>query len=193
MKKALVCLLAVALLAFACAAIAEEETVTITVMDANENVLNEVEVPKGTVVTAEDLGVSREGYVLEGIYVTPAMLRAYDNSPIEADTPLFVAFQSAQVDERPWMLAGSFRGYPDNAWGKVWPQDDYLLQPVEGEFNTFARTMNSKSPLSARGMPGAKPTAWTAATSCPPSISPAARTPLTPAPTSRSCRTASTA
>ena len=76
MKKALVCLLAVALLAFACAAIAEEETVTITVMDANENVLNEVEVPKGTVVTAEDLGVSREGYVLEGIYVTPAMLRA---------------------------------------------------------------------------------------------------------------------
>lgn len=142
MKKALVCLLAVALLAFACAAIAEEETVTITVMDANENVLNEVEVPKGTVVTAEDLGVSREGYVLEGIYVTPAMLRAYDNSPIEADTPLFVAFQSAQVDERPWMLAGSLRGYPDNAWGKVWPQDDYLFQPVEGEFNTFAIEVN---------------------------------------------------
>jgi len=41
------------------------------------------------------------------------------------------------ADERPWVLAGGFRCYPQNAWGKIWPQDDFLLQPVEGEFNTF--------------------------------------------------------
>ena len=26
--------------------------------------------------------------------------------------------------------------------GHAWPQDDYLLQPVEGEFNTFAIEIN---------------------------------------------------
>ena len=76
--------------------------------------------------------------MLQGVYVTPALLRAYDGKPIQKDTTLFVAWQSAMVDERPWMLAGSLTGYPDNAWGKVWPQDNYRLQPVEGQFNTFS-------------------------------------------------------
>ena len=40
------------------------------------------------------------------------------------------------------MLAGSLAGYPENAWGKIWPQDDYLLQPMEGEFNTFYIDVN---------------------------------------------------
>ena len=40
------------------------------------------------------------------------------------------------------MLAGSLAGYPDNAWGKIWPQNDYLLQPMEGEFNTFYIDVN---------------------------------------------------
>ena len=136
MKKILVCLLAAALL-LAGAAFAEE-TVTITVMDASENVLNEVTADKGTVITEELLGVSREGYVLAGIYVTPAMLREYDGQPIERDMTLFVAWTSAQADERPWMLAGGLRGYPENAWGRIWPQDGFLLQPVDGKFNTFA-------------------------------------------------------
>lgn len=136
MKKVLVCLLA-AMLLLPCTALAEE-TVLVTVMDANENVLGEVTVAKGTVITEDLLGVSKEGYVLEGIYVTPAMLRAYDGQPIEKDTSLFVAWTSAQADERPWMLAGSLTCYPENAWGKIWPQDDFLLKPVEGEFNTFA-------------------------------------------------------
>ena len=136
MKKTLVCLLA-AMLLLTMAAFAEE-SVTVTVMDASENVLNEVTVAKGTVITEELLGVAKEGYVLAGIYVTPAMLREYDGQPIDKDTSLFVAWVSAQEDERPWVLAGSFRCYPENAWGKVWPQDDFLLLPVEGAFNTFA-------------------------------------------------------
>ena len=40
------------------------------------------------------------------------------------------------------MLAGSLAGYPDNGWGMAWPQDDFLLQPVEGEFNVFAIEVN---------------------------------------------------
>ena len=59
-----------------------------------------------------------------------------------ADTSVFVAWQSSVVDERAWMLAGSLAGYPDNGWGMAWPQDDFLLQPVEGEFNVFAIEVN---------------------------------------------------
>ena len=138
MKKTLVSLLLALVMVLSCIAFAEDNTVTITVMDDQQNVLAEFDVPSGTVINEENIGVSKEGYVLAGIYVTPAMLRLYDGKPIEKDTSLFVAFKSAKVDERPWMLAGSLVNYPDNAWGKVWPQDDYLLEPVEGEFNTFA-------------------------------------------------------
>lgn len=136
MKKTLVCLLTAIVLLLSCAAFAEE-TVKITVMDSGENVLNELSVNKGSVVTIEDLGVEKEGYVIEGIYLTPAMRRPYEGTPIDSDTALFVAFKSAAKDERPWMLAGSFVCYPENNWGKLWPQDDFLLKPVEGEQNTF--------------------------------------------------------
>ena len=136
MKRVLVWLLA-ALLLLNGAALAAE-TVTVTVMDANENVLNEVTVEKGTVITEELLDITKEGYVLAGIYVTPAMLREYDGQPVDKDLSLFVAWTSAQADARPWVLAGGLRCYPENAWGKVWPQDDFLLKPVEGAFNTFA-------------------------------------------------------
>lgn len=68
---------------------------------------------------------------------------AFDpTAPITEDTAVFVAWQSSIVDERAWMLAGSLQGYPDNNWGKKWPQDDYLLKPVDGEFNTFAIDVN---------------------------------------------------
>lgn len=131
------------LLALTCLAAAEAVQVTVTVYDSDGlTVLNEVKVAKGTVLTEDMLGVAKEGYTLSGVFVTPALLRAYDGRPIENDTSLFVAWQSAKVDERPWMLAGSLAGYPANNWGHAWPQDDFRLQPVEGEFNTFAIELN---------------------------------------------------
>lgn len=140
MKKTLVCLLVAFALLISCCAMAED-TVTVTVYDSDGvTVLNELDIVKGTAVT--DLGIEKEGYVLQGIYVTPALLRQYNGAAIEEDTSLFVAWKSAKVDERPWMLAGSLTGYPDNAWGKAWPQDDYLLQKVENEVNTFAIELN---------------------------------------------------
>ncbi len=104
-------------------------------------VLQEVEVADGSTVTIPEL--TKEGYIVEGYYATPALLISFDSSaPITGDTAVIVAWQSSVVDERPWMLAGSLAGYPDNAWGKIWPQDDYRLQKVEGEFNTFAIEVN---------------------------------------------------
>ena len=104
-------------------------------------VLKEVEVADGEAVTMPEL--TKEGYMIEGYYATPALLVEFDaTQPITEDTSVFVAWQSSVVDERPWMLAGSLSGYPDNNWGKKWPQDDYLLQPMEGEFNTFYIDVN---------------------------------------------------
>jgi len=142
MKTRFFALVLALLLALACTALAEDQ-VTVTVFDSDGlTVLNEIKVEKGKSLTEEDLGVSKEGYTLSGVFVTPALLRAYDGRAIEADTSLFVAWQSANEDTRAWMLAGSLAGYPENNWGHAWPQDDYLLQPVEGEFNTFAIEVN---------------------------------------------------
>ena len=106
-----------------------------------KTVLQEVEVADGETVSAPEL--SKEGYIIEGFYATPALMVEFDfTAAIKEDTSVFVAWQSSIVDERPWMLAGSLAGYPDNAWGKAWPQDDYLLQPLEGEFNTFYIDVN---------------------------------------------------
>ena len=104
-------------------------------------VLQEVEVADGEPVAMPEL--TKEGYIIEGYYATPALKVEFDvTQPITEDTAIFVAWQSSVVDERPWMLAGSLAGYPDNAWGKIWPQNDYLLQPMEGEFNTFYIDVN---------------------------------------------------
>ena len=104
-------------------------------------VLQEVEVADGEAVAVPEL--TKEGYIIEGYYATPALKVEFDTTqPITEDTAIFVAWQSSIVDERPWMLAGSLAGYPDNAWGKAWPQDDYLLQPLEGAFNTFYIDVN---------------------------------------------------
>lgn len=104
-------------------------------------VLQEVEAADGQAVTMPEL--KKEGYIIEGYYATPALLIPFDTTaPITGDTAVFVAWQSSVEDNRPWMLAGALRGYPENAWGKAWPQDDYLLQKVEGEFNTFAIEVN---------------------------------------------------
>ncbi len=142
MKKTLACLLMALVLVLSCCAMAETaETVKVEIRDSDGvTVLNELNVAKGTVLT--DFGVTKEGYVLQGIYVTPALMREYAGTPIEEDTVLFVAWKSAKEDARPWMLAGSLAGYPDNAWGKVWPQDAYLLKPVENAFNTFSIEVN---------------------------------------------------
>ena len=106
-----------------------------------KTVLQEVEVENGETVSAPEL--TKDGYIIEGYYATPALKVEFDfTQPIGKDTSVFVAWQSSVVDERPWMLAGSLAGYPDNAWGKIWPQDDYLLQPLEGEFNTFYIDVN---------------------------------------------------
>ena len=131
------------LLALTCCAALAEDQVTVKVYDSDGlTLLKELKVNKGATLTQEDLGLSREGYTLSGVFVTPALLRAYDGRAIEADTSLFVAWQSAKEDTRPWMLAGALTGYPANNWGHAWPQDDFLLQPVEGEFNTFAIEVN---------------------------------------------------
>lgn len=104
-------------------------------------VLTEVAVADGEAVTVPEL--TKDGYIIEGYYATPALMVEFDFAqPIKENTSVFVAWQSSVVDERPWMLAGSLAGYPDNAWGKIWPQDDYLLQPLEGEFNTFYIDVN---------------------------------------------------
>ncbi len=106
-----------------------------------KTVLKEVEVSDGQAVAMPEL--TKEGYLVEGYYATPALLIPFDPAaPITADTAVIVAWQSSVEDNRPWMLAGSLAGYPDNAWGKVWPQDDYRLKPMEGEFNTFYIDVN---------------------------------------------------
>lgn len=106
-----------------------------------KTVLSEVEVENGNTVTVPEL--TKDGYLIQGYYATPALKVEFDaTQPITEDTSVFVAWQSSVVDQRPWMLAGSLAGYPDNNWGKKWPQDDYLLQPMEGEFNTFYIDVN---------------------------------------------------
>ena len=75
MKKALSILLALVLCLCCCAALAEGEKVKITIVDSDGvTVLNEFEIAKGEAVT--DIGYVKEGYVLQGVYVTPALLRA---------------------------------------------------------------------------------------------------------------------
>ena len=104
-------------------------------------VLKEVEAEDGKPVDMPEL--EKEGYVIEGYYATPALMVPFDiTAPITEDTAVFVAWQSSVEDNRPWMLAGALRGYADNAWGKIWPQDDYLLEKVDGEFNTFQIEVN---------------------------------------------------
>lgn len=104
-------------------------------------VIEEVEVESGKTVAEPKL--TKDGYIVEGYYATPALKVEFDFAkPVTEDTAVFVAWQSSVADERPWMLAGSLAGYPDNAWGKVWPQDNYLLKPMEGEFNTFYIDVN---------------------------------------------------
>ena len=104
-------------------------------------VLQEVEVANGETVTAPEL--TKDGYIIEGYYATPALMVEFDfTQAITEDTAVFVAWQSSVVDERPWMLAGSFKDYPENAWGKIWPQDEWLLKPVEDQFNTYEITLN---------------------------------------------------
>ena len=109
----------------------------VTYMDSDGvTVLKETPVAEGS--TIGDPALEKDGYMIDGYYATPALLRPFEmDKPITEDTTVFVAWKSAKVDERPWIIAGSFRAYPENAWGKVWPQDDFLLQKVDGEFNTY--------------------------------------------------------
>ena len=149
MKKlrTLLCLALALVMVFALAACGEGGETTsggfkVTFYDSDgTTVLAEVDVEDGGTVAEPEL--TKEGYVIEGYYATPALAIPFDMSaPITADTSVFVAWQSSVVDERAWMLAGSLAGYPDNGWGMAWPQDDFLLQPVEGEFNVFAIEVN---------------------------------------------------
>ncbi len=104
-------------------------------------VLAEVQVEDGKTVEMPEL--SKEGYIIEGYYATPALMVEFDpTQAIGKDTAVFVAWQSSVEDNRPWMLAGSLAGYPDNAWGKAWPQDEYLLKKSDNEFNTFSIEVN---------------------------------------------------
>lgn len=148
MKKTITSMLLVCLLVLTmvlvCACTNEPETAIwkVTFYDSDgKTVLQEVQVEDGQAPIVPEL--SKDGYMVEGYYATPALKVAYDTAaPVKEDTSVFVAWKSSVVDTRPWMLAGSLAGYPDNAWGKIWPQDDYLLQPMEGEFNTFYIDVN---------------------------------------------------
>ncbi len=126
----------------AAAATPEPAGFTVTFFDSDGvTVLAEVPAADGETVTMPDL--TREGYAIQGYYATPALLVPFDPAmPITEDTAVFVAWQSTVEDTRAWMLAGAFRFYPDNQWGKAWPQDDYLLNKVDGEFNTFSIDVN---------------------------------------------------
>ena len=110
---------------------------TVTFYDSDgKTVLAEVPTVEGKAVELPEL--TRDGYSVFGYYATPALLIPYDvTAPVTEETAVFVAWRSTVVDERPWMIAGSLAAHPENNWGKVWPQDDFLFQPVEGEFNTF--------------------------------------------------------
>ncbi len=134
--------LVLAILLIATAFAGEAPTWKVTFYEADAaTVLAEVQVADGTTVAVPEL--TKENYMVEGYYATPALRIPFDfEKPIVEDTAVFVAWESSVKDERPWMLAGSFRYYPDNAWGKIWPQDAYRLQPVEGEFNTFFIDVN---------------------------------------------------
>lgn len=149
MKKLriLLCLALAAVLCLglaACGETAEEPSggYKVTFYDSDGvTVLAEATAEEGQPVA--DPGLTKEGYVIQGYYSTPALLIPYDMSaPVTADTSVFVAWQSSVVDERAWMFAGSLAGYPENNWGHAWPQDDFLMQPVEGEFNTFTIELN---------------------------------------------------
>ncbi len=115
---------------------------TVKFFDADGvTVLKEVKVADGSTVEMPEL--TREGYQIEGFYATPSLLIKFDTEKkITEDTSVFVAWQSSKVDERPWMIAGSLRYYPENNWGKVWPQDDFRLTKSETEFNTFTIEVN---------------------------------------------------
>ncbi len=103
--------------------------------------LHSVKVKDGQLVEQPQL--TRENYIIDGFYATPAMKIPFDFSkPITQDTIVIVAWKSGVEDTRPWMLAGALAGYPENAWGKIWPQDDFLLKPLEGAFNTFYIDVN---------------------------------------------------
>lgn len=149
MKKlrTLLCLALALIMVFALAACGDGGEVSssgfkVTFYDSDgTTVLAEVTAEEGQPVAEPEL--SKEGYVIEGYYATPALLIPYDMSaPVTADTSVFVAWQSSVADERAWMFAGSLAGYPENNWGHAWPQDDFIMQPVEGEFNTFAIELN---------------------------------------------------
>lgn len=119
---------------------AEEHTVLFYDSDG-VTVLKEVKVKDGE--TVADPGLTKDGYELAGYFATPALQIQYDFSrKIINDVSIFVSWESAVTDERPWMLAGSLAGYPANLWGKAWPQDDFLLAPMDGEKNTFYIDVN---------------------------------------------------
>lgn len=131
------------MLLMTCAAFASDaQQWKITIYDSDaETILAETTAEDGKAATLPEL--AKDSYTLSGLFVTPALLRPFDpETPITQDISLFAAWESAKVDDRPWMIAGSLAGYPENNWGKVWPQDDFLLTAVEDEANTFTITLN---------------------------------------------------
>ena len=119
--------MAVVLAAAFCACESGTPKVTVTFYESDGvTAIKQVEVKSGKTIEQPEL--TKEGYDIQGFYATPALLVPFDfTQAITEDTSVFVAWKSNKVDERPWMLAGSLRGYPENSWGRIWPQDDFLL------------------------------------------------------------------
>lgn len=137
------CLVMAVVLAVAfCACESGTPKVTVTFYESDGvTAIKQVEVKSGETIEQPEL--TKEGYDIQGFYATPALLVPFDfTQAITEDTSVFVAWKSNKVDERPWMLAGSLRGYPENSWGRIWPQDDYLLTKSADAFNTFTIEVN---------------------------------------------------
>ncbi len=134
--------MAVVLAAAFCACESGTPKVTVTFYESDGvTAIKQVEVKSGETIEQPEL--TKEGYDIQGFYATPALLVPFDfTQAITEDTSVFVAWKSNKVDERPWMLAGSLRGYPENSWGRIWPQDDFLLTKSADAFNTFTIEVN---------------------------------------------------
>lgn len=107
MKKlrTMLCLALAVVMVFALAACGEgSETKSggfkVTFYDSDgTTVLAEVDAEEGQPVAEPE--ITKEGYVIQGYYATPALVIPYDMSaPVTADTSVFVAWQSSVADER---------------------------------------------------------------------------------------------
>ncbi len=120
----------------------EDNTVTVTFRVADEVVHTEDLGEDGGIPTRYDY--TPETGELVGWYLTPTFSRVYNfKDAFTEDTTLFGAVSVYEEDTRVYYLSGSGTSpiLSTNDWGKN-PTDEAKLNPVEGEKNTFAITLD---------------------------------------------------